>query len=91
VGALLLSGEVGVGKTALVRDASSQLAENARLLWAPCLPLTSQAVPFLPLTTALRGWAVGHGVEVPVLQTSDSAAPGHEPAEFDGWLDQVGR
>jgi AAA ATPase domain len=47
-GALLISGEAGVGKTALVREASSQVGEAADVLWAPCLPLTSLAVPFLP-------------------------------------------
>ncbi len=61
-GALLISGEAGVGKTALVREACEQVGEVADVLWAPCLPLTSLAVPFLPLTSALRTWAAGrHG------------------------------
>jgi DNA-binding CsgD family transcriptional regulator len=43
---LLVSGETGVGKTALLRQAES---EPVRLLWASCLPLTSLATPLLPL------------------------------------------
>jgi hypothetical protein len=54
--ALLVSGEAGVGKTALVRAACSQVADVADVVWGSCLPLTSLGVPFL----ALRGlwdWA----------------------------------
>jgi hypothetical protein len=45
--ALLVSGEAGIGKTALVR----QTAETApvRLLWTVCLPLSSLATPLMPL------------------------------------------
>ena len=86
-GALLISGEAGVGKTALVREASAQVGEVADVLWAPCLPLTSLAVPFLPLTSALRTWAADRDMPVPVL-----GGPGEEgPAELDGWLDGQSR
>jgi AAA ATPase domain len=80
-GALLISGEAGVGKTALVREACARVGEVADVLWAPCLPLTSLAVPFLPLTSALREWAAGR--DVPVLGVADEEGP----AGFDGWLD----
>ena len=53
-GALLISGEAGVGKTVLVRAGCSRAESKVDVLWASCLPLTSLAVPFLPLTTALR-------------------------------------
>jgi DNA-binding CsgD family transcriptional regulator len=86
-GALLISGEAGVGKTALVREASSQVAEVADVLWAPCLPLTSLAVPFLPLTSALRAWAAGQQVPVPAL----GGSTGDGPAGFDNWLDHLCR
>jgi predicted ATPase len=82
-GALLVSGEAGVGKTALASEASARAAGDADVLWAPCLPLTSLAVPFLPLTTALRGWAAGRDVPVPALGGSGTEGP----AGFDGWLD----
>jgi predicted ATPase len=55
--ALLVSGEAGVGKTVLVRAACSQVSDIADVLWGSCLPLTSLAVPFLPLRSALREWA----------------------------------
>ena len=86
-GALLVSGEAGVGKTALVREASAQVAADADVLWAPCLPLTSLAVPFLPLTSALREWAAERDVPVPVLGGSGEEGP----TGFDAWLDDLCR
>jgi DNA-binding CsgD family transcriptional regulator/tetratricopeptide (TPR) repeat protein len=86
-GALLVSGEAGVGKTALVLEASERVGNVAAVLWASCLPLTSLAVPFLPLASALRGWAADRDVPVPVL--GGSAEDG--PAGFDAWLDALCR
>lgn len=71
---LLVSGEPGIGKTSLLRAACQRVA--AKVLWAPCLPLTSLAVPLLPLHTALR----------------DEPAPSPEAVlEFDQWLDEQAR
>ncbi len=84
---LLVSGEAGVGKTALVREASAQVGEVADVLWAPCLPLTSLAVPFLPLTSALREWAARRDAPVPVLGGSGEEGP----TGFDTWLEAVCR
>jgi DNA-binding CsgD family transcriptional regulator/tetratricopeptide (TPR) repeat protein len=81
--ALLIAGEAGVGKTALVRDASARVSGDADVVWAPCLPLTSLAVPFLPLASALRAWAAGRDVPVPVLGGSGKEGP----AGFDTWLE----
>jgi DNA-binding CsgD family transcriptional regulator len=86
-GALLISGEAGVGKTALAREVMTRAGGEADVLWAPCLPLTSLAVPFLPLATALRGWAADRDVPVPVLGGSGDEGP----AGFDVWLDEVCR
>jgi DNA-binding CsgD family transcriptional regulator len=86
-GALLVSGEAGVGKTALVREASERVGEVADVLWAACLPLTSLAVPFLPLASALRTWAADRDVPVPVL----GGSAGDGPAGFDAWLDELCR
>ena len=86
-GALLIAGEAGVGKTALVRDASARVGGDADVLWAPCLPLTSLAVPFLPLTSALREWAAGRDAPMPVL--GGSAREG--PTGFDTWLGELCR
>ncbi|MGH9249366.1 MAG: AAA family ATPase [Acidimicrobiales bacterium] len=84
-GALLVSGEAGVGKTALVREACARVGQVADVVWGSCLPLTWLAVPFLPLTSALRTWAAGR--EVPVLGGSG----GEGPTGFDGWLDEMCR
>src|SRR5690348_9389943 len=43
---LLISGEAGVGKTSLVRTV---ISDGVETVWASCLPLTSLAVPLLPL------------------------------------------
>jgi DNA-binding CsgD family transcriptional regulator/tetratricopeptide (TPR) repeat protein len=90
-GALLVSGEAGVGKTALVREACAQVASVAAVLWAPCLPLTSLAVPFLPLISALREWAAGRDAPAPMLHPSTGRAAGDGPVEFDAWLDDLCR
>jgi DNA-binding CsgD family transcriptional regulator len=86
-GALLIAGEAGVGKTALVRDASARVGGDADVLWAPCLPLTSLAVPFLPLTSALREWAAGRDAPMPVL----GGSAGEGPTGFDTWLGELCR
>jgi DNA-binding CsgD family transcriptional regulator len=82
-GALLISGEAGVGKTALVGEACSRESAVVDVLWASCLPLTSLAVPFLPLTTALRQWAAEHDEPVPLQR---HGGPDTGPVEFDAWL-----
>jgi DNA-binding CsgD family transcriptional regulator len=83
-GALLLSGEAGVGKTTLVHEACAQVGEIADVLWGSCLPMTSLAVPFLPLTSALRTWASDRNVPVQVL----GGSAGDAPAGFDAWLEE---
>ncbi len=73
-GTLLVSGEAGVGKTALLRAGTDGCADDVDLVWATCLPLASLAIPFLPLTSALRGLA--------------GDTPGG-PVEFDALLDRL--
>ena len=90
-GALLVSGEAGVGKTALVREGCRRVSDWADVLWAPCLPLTSLAVPFLPLMSALKEWAAEHGVATPALSQARGHAAGDAAVEFDGWLEQLSR
>ena len=86
-GALLISGEAGVGKTALVREVVSRFAADAAVLWARCLPLTSMTVPFLPLATALREWTSGQDAPVSVFGGSTAAGL----AGFDTWLEALCR
>ena len=85
-GALLISGEAGVGKTVLARAAFSRAESKVDVLWGSCLPLTSLAVPFLPLTTALRQWAADHAEPVPLLRPSGETGSSDGPFEFDCWL-----
>ena len=86
---LLVSGEAGVGKTALVREACRRVAADADVLWARCLPLSSLSVPFLPLTSALRDWADARKVGTPAAGPGDAAGDG--PVAFDAWLDRACR
>jgi hypothetical protein len=87
-GTLLISGEAGVGKTALMRQGCSEVGDDVDVLWVGCLPLASLAVPFLPLISALREWA-GRGVSVPVLAGADGQATAGGPVQFDAWLDRA--
>ncbi|HTE65141.1 MAG TPA: LuxR C-terminal-related transcriptional regulator, partial [Candidatus Binatia bacterium] len=83
-GALLVSGEAGVGKTVLVREACARGGDAADVVWGSCLPLTSLAVPFMPLASALRAWAADRNMPVPVL----AGLAGDAPAGFDAWLEE---
>lgn len=51
--ALVVSGDAGVGKTALVAQACSD-GTDAMMIFGACLPLTSMSIPLLPIRTALR-------------------------------------
>jgi DNA-binding CsgD family transcriptional regulator/tetratricopeptide (TPR) repeat protein len=89
---ILVSGEAGVGKTALVGEACSEVAAIADVVWSSCLPLTSFAVPFFPLVSGLRAWAARRHVAVPaVLRGSDGQPAGDAPVQFDAWLDEACR
>jgi DNA-binding CsgD family transcriptional regulator len=82
-GVALLSGQAGVGKTALVRDLRERVRDDGEVLWAGCLPLSSLVVPFLPLVSAWRDWPAGR----------DEAVPDFEAGlvGVDSWLDGVCR
>ena len=82
-GGLLISGDPGVGKTALVQQACTRLEADATLLFGSALPLTTMSVPFLALRAALRN---RQGDEGRIL-----FQPGHPlvdvPILFDEWLE----
>jgi hypothetical protein len=49
-GTLLVSGEPGVGKTALLREVTKHVSESAEVIWAACLPMS-----FSPATASCWG------------------------------------
>jgi hypothetical protein len=83
---LLVFGEAGVGKTALVQHAVAGATPSTLLLSGACLPLQSISVPLLPLRAASRAapprWP--HPWPLDGLEAIDRA-----PALPDGWLQDV--
>src|SRR5258707_558705 len=54
-GVVLVGGEAGVGKTALVEEAAARAREtDARVLVGSCVELGGAGLPFSPLADALR-------------------------------------
>ena len=56
---VLVGGEAGVGKTALVRDVCGRFA--GEVLWGTCVHFGATSVPFAGLISALDGWAARVG------------------------------
>lgn len=80
---LLVAGDAGVGKTALVTRACADRAASMTVLSGTCLPLTSMSIPFLPIRSALRA-VVGSAGDVPDV----TAEKGDFVLGFDTWLEQ---
>ncbi|MCD9197924.1 LuxR family transcriptional regulator [Aeromicrobium wangtongii] len=90
-GTLLIAGDAGVGKTALVQRACSKAASTSSVLVlaGACLPLASLSVPFLAIRSALRD-ARHDGIPMPpAMDSADS--PANAPIVFDTWLDDLAR
>jgi DNA-binding CsgD family transcriptional regulator len=83
----LISGDAGVGKTALVQQACKRADRSALTLAGACLPLTSMTVPFLALRSATHA-SRREGIRFPwTVQPGDS--PASVPIAFDAWLDDI--
>jgi predicted ATPase len=55
---LLVGGEAGVGKTRLVEEAAGRGSmSGARVLWGGCVGIGGEALPFMPVISALRDLA----------------------------------
>ncbi|WP_173924083.1 LuxR family transcriptional regulator [Agromyces sp. Marseille-P2726] len=79
---LVVSGDAGIGKTALVARACSN-DDTAMTIFGACLPLTSMSIPLLPIRTALRD--LDEGLEeagIVDLQGDDRDVT----VRFDDWL-----
>jgi DNA-binding CsgD family transcriptional regulator len=84
---LLVFGEAGVGKTALVQHAAAGARPPTLLLRGVCLPLLSISVSLLPLRSASRG---STGLQWPHPWPLDGLdAIEKAPALLDAWLQEV--
>ena len=83
-GTVLLTGEAGVGKTALLREVSDQVAEVADVIWAACLPMSSLSVPLMPLISAVERTSA----RIPAVQAGLIGSADHTPLAFDAWLSE---
>jgi len=80
---LVVSGEAGIGKTALVARACAERAATSTVLAGSCLPLTSMSIPFLPIRAALRAVVRSDG-DLPDV----TAEKGDFVLGFDAWLER---
>ncbi|WP_434620503.1 helix-turn-helix transcriptional regulator [Arthrobacter sp. A5] len=87
-GTLVVSGDAGVGKTALVQHACAAAGTAVRTFAGACLPLTSMTVPFLGLRSVFRGAPRIEGIAHPALRVS-ADGPYDVPVMIDGWLDEL--
>lgn len=84
---LLVTGDAGVGKTALVKRACDG-APDALVLFGPCLPLASMSVPFLALRSAVRSVRWVADLARIVFSDDEQDASGF-PLRVDAWLDEL--
>ncbi len=89
-GTLVVSGDAGVGKTALVQHACHSSGPAAWIFAGACLPLASLTVPFLALRSAFRTAPRFDGDARPTLPKSGEA-PHDVPVAIDGWLEELCR
>ncbi|GLU60200.1 helix-turn-helix transcriptional regulator [Paenarthrobacter ureafaciens] len=85
---VLVTGDAGIGKTALIYEAIAGLPGDVIVLSGAALPLHSIEIPYQPLRAAFRGTA---GIRTPEPFSEDSAAghPASTPLFLDQWLSAV--
>ena len=86
-GALLVSGDAGVGKTSLVRAAGANAGQEVLVLSGACLMLASTTVPFLAIRSLVRSCPATSSTGAP--PGFDDAVPSNALVRFDGWLDRL--
>ncbi len=86
---MLISGDAGVGKTALVEGACSGTDPSVVVLAGGCLPLSALTVPFLALRSAFR--SASSVLDQPAGLMDSRDGPASIPLAFDRWLDDLSR
>jgi DNA-binding CsgD family transcriptional regulator len=87
-GALLISGDAGVGKTTLVQQACDRAGTDVLVLRGAGMPLSAQTIPLLALRSAARGLPASQ--RPPLLSGSGTREPLTDvPLLFDEWLDDT--
>ncbi|MGO2541378.1 MAG: helix-turn-helix transcriptional regulator [Specibacter sp.] len=89
-GTLVVSGDAGVGKTALVQHACASSTFTGWIFAGAALPLSSTTVPFLALRSAFRSAPRFDGDARPTLPKAGE--PPHDvPVAVDDWLEELAR
>lgn len=81
--AVLVGGEAGVGKTRLVRDFTTRVADRARVLTGGCVERGADGLPFAPFTAALRSLVTTLGPDG-AAELLPSGRPGELPRVLPG-------
>lgn len=84
-GTLLISGDAGMGKSTLAREAALSVDSRILLISGRCLPMQSISVPLHPLRLALRASAAPGAQDlIDELEVIDRA-----PRALDAWVDAL--
>lgn len=86
---LVVSGDPGIGKTALVHHACAGMKPSLVVLSGACLPLASLKIPFLALRAAIRTAPQLDGLHAPLVGSGTSAATDTIIVDLDDWLSTV--
>lgn len=86
--AVVVSGDAGVGKTALVQRACASADPDTWILAGSCLPLSSMTVPFLALHAAFRHAPRVDGVATPTFAVSGDGTS-YVPVLVDQWIEEA--
>ncbi len=87
-GTLIVTGDAGVGKTVLVRQACNTAQSAPWIFAGAALPLVSMTVPFLSLRSAFRYAPSIDGVAHPLTGFSGISRP-DVPVIIDAWLEDL--
>lgn len=86
---LVVSGDPGIGKTALVHHACASMVPPLLVLSGACLPLTSLKIPFVALRAAIRTAPQLDGLNAPWVGTGASGAADAVILDLDNWLSRM--